>query len=133
MMLINILSVLAGCVRIAAGFMLVPILMVPDKDAGRGSDKNSYNSANKHANKSTNKNSAGITAKTIITGIVSSIIAGAAIGTGIIAFNGNEVARIAAEIIVIMVLSTVLLRIEYRKCLFVALCILPIQKISWAI
>ena len=120
MMLINILSVLAGCVRIAAGFMLVPILMVPDKDAGRGSDKNSYNSENKNTKKSSNKNSAGITAKTIITGIVSSIIAGAAIGTGIIAFNGNEVARIAAEIIVIMVLSTVLLRIEYRKCLFVA-------------
>lgn len=91
-MMINIMSVPAVCVQVATGFMFVAAAIKPDK----------------------------LSLKTKITGIVGGIIAGAIVGAGIIAFNGNEFAQIAAEVIVITILSSFLLHTGYRMCLFLA-------------
>lgn len=93
MMLIQILGILEVCIRVVVGFFLVSAVYSAKR----------------------------IDIKSALSGIVSGIIGGVAVGTGIIYFNANTVIQIAAEVVVITLLASAFLHIEYRKCLFVGI------------
>ena len=93
MMMVQIISVVAVIVRVIPGALLVPAVMHSDK----------------------------ADPKAKITCIMSGVMGGIAVGTGMMALGAGDVIRIAAEVVIVTLLTAIYFHIEYRKCLFVAI------------
>lgn len=93
MMLVQILSVLAVCLRVVIGLILVESIVCEKKSDKRGR----------------------------ISSIISGIVGGVAIGFGALYIDANDLVRIVAEVVVITLLIAMSYRIGYRKCLFIAI------------
>lgn len=91
MMLVQILSVIAVCLHVAVGLILVELIVCEKKVDNKGR----------------------------IFCIASGIVGGVAIGFGALYFDVNDLVRIAAEVVLITFLVAMSYRIEYRKCLFI--------------